>query len=156
MEEKIMEISKKLQQVKNEGRQKRAAFRMNKKYDDCRLASHVQSCIESEIDYQSGSTWEKWIDIHDISKSIAKHAADASSLFGDYFENGRITRGAAEIRQLHDLARQLRPEGFVFQYGLLPMKDGKKHLAILIRKNAIRVPWGGAPRITRAYYGKNA
>lgn len=153
-----MEISKKLQDVKNAGRQQRAGFRRNKKIDDCRIAAHVNSCIDSEIDYRAArheTSWIKWIDVHEIAKSVAKHAAETSSLYGEYFENGRISRGAAEIKQLHDLARQLRSEGFIFQYGLLPAKDGSKHLAIVVVKTPLRVPWGSAPRITRAYW-KNA
>lgn len=149
-----MELSKNMKSFKASNMAKRAGFRMNKKTDDCRLAGHVQACIESELSFQTASAWEKWIDIHDLAKSIAKHGAELSSLYGDFFECGRITRASAEIRQLHDLARQLRPEGFRFQYGLLPSKDGKKHLAIRVIKSALRVPWGSAPRITRAYYGK--
>lgn len=150
----FMELSKNMQSFKASGMQKRAGFRQNKKLDDCRLAGHIQACIESELIFQQASNWEKWIDIHDLAKAIAKHGDELSSLYGDYFENGRITRVSAEIRQLHDFARQLRPEGFRFQYGLMPSKGGRKRLAIRVIKSALRVPWGSAPRITRAYYGK--
>lgn len=153
-----MEISKEFKSVKNEGLQKRAGFRKNKKYDHCQIAGHINSCMDSEIKYnkeQGNLEWEKWIDIHEIAKKVSKHSRDLSSLYGDYFENGRITIGEAEIKQLHDLYKQAHPEGFTFQYGLIPTKSGKKHLAILIRKSMIKVPWGSAPRITRAYFGNN-
>lgn len=135
-----MELSKEMQERVNRGRQQRAEFRKNKKYCDRRIADHILACIKSEMNYQTGDHWMKWIDIHEVAKSVAKHSKEISSLYGDYFENGRITRGEAEIRQFHDLAHQLRPEGFMFQYGLLPTKTGKKHLAILIRKSPVRDP----------------
>lgn len=147
-----MELANELKQLKNNGKQKRAGFRMNKKVDDCRIAGHVQACVISELAYRKDNDWTLWVDVHEVAKACAKHAHEASSLYGEYFESGRITRGEAEIRQLHDLARQLRVEGFTFQYGLKPTKDGKKHLAIIVHKHAMRVPWGSAPRITRGYW----
>ena len=132
-----MELSKEMQEYVNRGRQQRAEFRKNKKFCDRRIADHIMACIKSEMKDQTGDHWMKWIDIHEVAKSVAEHSKEISSLYGDYFENGRITRGEAEIRQVYDLARQLRPDGFEFHYGLLPTKTGKKHLAILVRKNPV-------------------
>ena len=129
-----------MQEHVNRGRQQRAEFRKNKKSCDRRIADHIMACIKSEMNNQTGDHWMKWIDIHEVAKSVAEHSKEISSLYGDYFENGRITRGEAEIRQVHDLARHLRPDGFEFQYGLLSTKTGKKHLAILVRKSPVRDP----------------
>lgn len=135
-----MKLSKEMQEHVNRGRQQRAEFRKNKKSCDRRIADHIMACIKSEMNNQTGDHWMKWIDIHEVAKSVAEHSKEISSLYGDYFENGRITRGEAEIRQVHDLARHLRPDGFEFQYGLLSTKTGKKHLAILVRKSPVRDP----------------
>ena len=150
-----MECTKETKAFINEGRQKRAGFRQNKKFNDCRIAAHVEACVNAERAYRRERgeiAWQKWIPIHEIAKSVSKHASELSSLYGDYFESGRITRGAAEIRQLHDYARQVRAEGVRLQYGLIPAKNGKRELAILISKSPVRAPWGSAPRITRAYW----
>lgn len=150
-----MELDPELKKEQNDCRQKKAGFRRNKKTDDCRIAGHVQACVKSERAFQAkngNSEWDLWIDIHEVAKACAKHAHDASSLYGDYFENGRITRGEAEIRQLHDFARQMRPQGYTFGYGLKPMKDGTKHMCVVVHKHALRTPWGSAPRVTREYW----
>lgn len=150
-----MELDPELKAEQNECRQKKAGFRRNKKTDDCRIAGHVQACVKSERAFQAkngNSEWNLWVDIHEVAKACAKHARELSSLYGDYFDAGRIMRGEAEIRQLHDLARQMRPQGYTFGYGLKPMKDGTKHLCVIVHRHALRTPWGSVPRITREYW----